>query len=571
MIKEITFKNYKAFDEGKIEFYPITILLGANSVGKSSINQLLLMLQQSSLTRNYKSVLKLNGEFISLGENENIFKDKDMAKELILSFKFQDNDLLNSFKNEFLIELTSAIERTLEMFEHINLRNSRKRDFKSLFPENFKKNKWKSKTEFLSVIDKIIELYNQFKKDEKDNTKDKEEISYQQRQLDNYFTPNFLELKEIKRDNYEILYEFLKNCKKLSSSLFEITFHIKNIKTSKEEVFKITKIILSNQSTKIYEIDLVLSSKKNCYENLVIKSELIQSKEFINHEVTKDEILERINFDSTIFYLLSINEPGFIGKSSYRMSNFSRVVFSMLENPLINLRHCFRNEMINYVSPLRAHPKRYYFLDKSNINTVLDSLDGDSLTEILKENKIIKDRVNSWLKEFKLSVDVSTLKDVIHKLKIKQNGLNLDITDVGFGISQVLPVIVQGFLSYRNSLTIVEQPEVHLHPKMQADLADLFIDIVTIQKQRNKSKFLLIETHSEYLIKRLRRRMAENEKIGPQDIAIYYFYPRNEMGTGTIEKKDINSTGFFEYPKDFYSGELLRDNTEFLKHQIKNR
>lgn len=64
---------------------------------------------------------------------------------------------------------------------------------------------------------------------------------------------------------------------------------------------------------------------------------------------------------------------------------------------------------------------------------------------MLKENETVKNRVNTWLNTFGLQVDVSTLQDVIHKLKIHQYTLDLDITDVGFGISQILPVIVQGF------------------------------------------------------------------------------------------------------------------------------
>lgn len=224
--------------------------------------------------------------------------------------------------------------------------------------------------------------------------------------------------------------------------------------------------------------------------------------------------------------------------------------------------------MINYVSPLRAHPKRYYFLDRAKINTVLDTLDGNSLTEILKENDSIKSKVNEWLMKFNISVNVATLEDVIHKLKVRQNNLSLDITDVGFGISQVLPVIVQGFLSSANSLTIIEQPEIHLHPKMQADLSDLFIDIIYDEKKK-PFKFLIIETHSEYLLKRLRRRMAEG-KISPKNVSIYFFCAEddsNEESANRIEEKIIGNEGGFEWPKNFYSGELLKDTTEFIKRQ----
>ena len=98
------------------------------------------------------------------------------------------------------------------------------------------------------------------------------------------------------------------------------------------------------------------------------------------------------------------------------------------------------------------------------------------------------------------NVLIDEFKEAIHKLTVDQSGLSLDIPDVGFGVSQVLPVVLQGFLSPNKSITIVEQPEVHLHPQMQAALADLFIDIA---KESKYTKHLIIETHSEYLLKRL--------------------------------------------------------------------
>ncbi len=118
-------------------------------------------------------------------------------------------------------------------------------------------------------------------------------------------------------------------------------------------------------------------------------------------------------------------------------------------------------------------------LDKAKLNLTLDTLDGDAIAEVLKDNKHITRSVNLWLKNFGVEVDVQGFKEVIHHLVVKQNNIDLDITDVGFGISQILPVIIQGFLSPKYSTTIIEQPEIHLHPKMQADLADIFrLDIV---------------------------------------------------------------------------------------------
>lgn len=131
-------------------------------------------------------------------------------------------------------------------------------------------------------------------------------------------------------------------------------------------------------------------------------------------------------------------------------------------------------------------------MDRGHVSSSLDTLDGDSITEILKDQKYIKELVNTWLRHFKLEIDVETVEEIIHKLKVNQNGLSLDITDVGFGISQLLPVIVQGFYTPMDSLTIIEQPEVHLHPRMQADLGDLFIDIVFLTSRMQNIEVLKI-------------------------------------------------------------------------------
>lgn len=183
------------------------------------------------------------------------------------------------------------------------------------------------------------------------------------------------------------------------------------------------------------------------------------------------------------------------------------------------------------------------------------------MAKILKENAPLKRSVNKWIQKFNLRVNIEQLKDTIHNIKINQNSLSLDITDVGFGISQILPIITQGFFAKNGSTTIIEQPEIHLHPKMQADLADLFIEMTN---DKNKKKFL-IETHSEYMLKRLRRRIAEG-KISNDDVAIYSLSYDNDNSRAEIEKIEISESGAFNWPKEFLDTEL-EDTIEFMKLQ----
>ena len=134
MIKAITFKNYKAFDEGQIDFKPITILLGTNSSGKSSILQLLLMLEQTcEIESEYETALKLNGKYISLGEVENIFKNKELKKNIDFSvtcdtiypyfLRPEISRISRNFENE-ISQLFSEFHRLDLMFNNKELKRN---------------------------------------------------------------------------------------------------------------------------------------------------------------------------------------------------------------------------------------------------------------------------------------------------------------------------------------------------------------------------------------------------------------------------------------------------------------
>lgn len=571
MIQKISFTNYKAFDKGEIKLKPITILLGANSVGKSSIIQLLLMLQQTSFSKDYKSALRLHGENLSMGENENIFKDRHTEENITLEFEFKDKKLFGLLKGTLLEELAISIIRPLSYFNHINVKSENKDDNEIILSKyldkrsrTIKKEIWNSKDDFISLINDIQDFKNSIAL-EFSNKKNNNLFSDDLR----FLTREGLFQTNIKESGIENIYDFLNGSKKLRNENFTISFEIQNVKSKNEDVLKIINILIKQDNVKILCVDLEMNNAKTGYNNINVSSDF--SNDLTDNDKVKEELLCSIKFDSTLFSCISNNtnldlRRDLFGNHDDSFSSVSNVILQVLSQAIENVKFSFSKELINYVSPLRAHPKRYYFLDKANINTSLDTLDGDSLTEILKENNVVKAKVNKWLKNFNLSVNVDTLQDVIHKLKIKQNNLDLDITDVGFGISQVLPVIVQGFLSFDNSLTIIEQPEIHLHPKMQADLADLFIDMVKVNKE--SKKFLLIETHSEYLLKRLRRRIAENKNINASDVAIYFIHPKDSISnSGFIEEKIISADGAFDWPKDFYSGDLLLDAVEFIKKQ----
>ncbi|MCP4350711.1 MAG: DUF3696 domain-containing protein [Desulfobacterales bacterium] len=215
-------------------------------------------------------------------------------------------------------------------------------------------------------------------------------------------------------------------------------------------------------------------------------------------------------------------------------------------------------EHVIYVGPLRRTPERYDTFTGNRTQYV--GKFGEFVTDILiNDEKLLLD-INKLFNRFGLGYEfkvarISDPSSDIHglltlRLKEITSGIHVGITDVGFGISQVLPVIVQSMISERQTL-LIEQPELHLHPALQAELGDVFIKSA-LGKQKNN---FIIETHSEHLILRLLRRIRETTDkelpddipmITPDQLAVLYVQP-GENGSEVIHIP-VTEDGEFEIP-----------------------
>lgn len=231
-------------------------------------------------------------------------------------------------------------------------------------------------------------------------------------------------------------------------------------------------------------------------------------------------------------------------------------------------------EGISYLGPLRKHPQRIYPWSGETPASV-GPMGEYAVAAILaaqeegrKLNRKVGGRtrgfaefIAAWLKDLGVIQDFSVRpvaagrKEYEVLVKTHAKAPQVKITDVGFGISQVLPALVQAFYCPPHSTVWMEQPEIHLHPQVQAELADVFIS-ATQARENGKARDvqLIVESHSEHFLNRLQRRVAEGV-VQPEDVAVYFC--RREGGATELEPLRLNMFGEIEnWPEHFFGDEM---------------
>ena len=217
---------------------------------------------------------------------------------------------------------------------------------------------------------------------------------------------------------------------------------------------------------------------------------------------------------------------------------------------------------ILYLGPLREHPRPRYTWDGDHPKGI--GQEGEKAISALLSGRIrrlpIDEQILSWLQRLELihSYDLhpvsDTSRDYEFLVKKYKGGPEVRLTDIGFGVSQVLPVLILCYYAPEGSILILEQPEAHLHPKVQTELADVLIDTV-----KNRNVQIILESHSEYLLSRLQRRIAE-KKIAATDTALYFCEIKDS--TSEIEQLNVDEYGNIRnWPQDFFgdvTGELIK-------------
>ena len=221
---------------------------------------------------------------------------------------------------------------------------------------------------------------------------------------------------------------------------------------------------------------------------------------------------------------------------------------------------------LSFIGPVRENPHRIYEITNETFNTV-GSI-GENMPNLIKKIGDKSDELNAWVKRFGFGdgVELKHHYSNTYSLRFVRDDTHMytSIANSGFGASQVLPLIVQAVVSPKGSITIAEQPEIHLNPKIQCELAELFVAMA------EKGQTVIVETHSEHMLLRLRRLIAE-EKLDADDVALYFVEKGNDGSV--IREISLQENGHInpiDWPKDFF-GESLKEALAMAAEQAKRR
>ena len=205
------------------------------------------------------------------------------------------------------------------------------------------------------------------------------------------------------------------------------------------------------------------------------------------------------------------------------------------------------------LGPLRPEAQRFYLLGGSRPSDV--GLSGEKAVEVLwmqgrRTPKLIQ-FVRGWLERLELSLELKLRRIpetsfVAVELVDPHTKTSVQLADVGVGASQILPALIGGYLAPEGSTLVVEQPELHLHPAAQAEVADAFLELT------QSGKAFIVETHSEHLVRRVQRRIAEGS-VPPESVALY-FVDEDELGSH-VRRIHLDVSGSFlerELPRGFF-------------------
>lgn len=594
MFNHLQVNKFKSLDLKKeIKLNSLNVFCGANSSGKSTFLQAILMLAQTANARHGGSTMTLNGKLVKLGGFDDIIsfgKDNELVRlqteiqgdpkndgdielvNLIVEFGF-DNELIELHREQItppikkikyniqvkgnesplIVELKSLMDGN--RFEVEKIINDELITIKRKHPDVVV-------SEF--ILDGLIPLHCNVKYNKsKLLVRDSIDFLCSPRLHRRYvkIPEGVISYDEIPKNLLEVIYSIVLREQEHITKRVKKSFQETLLKLElpdeylKENILKaLLKDRLTIDSDSFSKL-LEEAPKKTTWAKYISTLDKEQQRNIINViSRNREEIVSKVVSKSEIIFESDIYMPSlFLELSSFINENLSLGV--------------------KYIGPIRSKPKSVYPLTDITNRTDL-GVKGEHSAAILHTNKnsiitypyvesdnnnglllskkrgLFIDALHHWLKYLDIVQSVST-KDqgkFGYELKVKTTKAQApqDLNHVGVGVSQVIPVVMQCLLSSENDILVFEQPELHLHPKIQCKLCDLFIAISQFNRQ------IVIETHSEYMINRLRYRIAQDisnelsEKVSIK-------FARKEDEVTVFEDIEVSRFGAIKnWPIDFF-------------------
>ena len=239
-------------------------------------------------------------------------------------------------------------------------------------------------------------------------------------------------------------------------------------------------------------------------------------------------------------------------------------------------------DSIYYLGPLRDYPQREYHWGGSSPDDVgqsgertVDAIlaatrDGEMRSLGYRKRRMpFQAMIAHWLKklglihEFRFEEIAKGTNLYRAMVKTSRSSVPTALTDVGFGVSQVLPALVLLYYVPKESTVLMEQPEIHLHPCVQSGLADIMLNVA-----KSRDLQIIVESHSEHLMRRLQRRVAE-ERASAEDVKLYFV----SMSGHGAQHSDLalNEWGEIENWPDNFFGDDLGEITAITEASLRRR
>lgn len=570
--------NFKSYEN--MTYIPVSdlsILLGANSSGKSTALQTLLVLKQTVECNSPDIDLLLSGKYVTLGDFEDVVND--LKKKYfsvgvsITGDKFTE-DYDNNNATEIIWKFNESEEKDA-ILEEINFKiaNDNMTLTKS---DNYRYNIIiNGKNTSLSVgINNLlckrlyVNYHREFNKLFYNFLSDILKSLFADKKQSRLERREFVSIKTVEKFYLELARRIqFKNTEQNDDEYINKVYELANRVIDDIEKYCVRQFeyYLNFESmNKILKQNLLfqcLYENENIgqLEEILIKYEKLLEKESTKKTVGGADSLDEL--DIARIYNLGSEEKGKNSECDIISDAFR--IYRRFITEILN--------KIFYLGPIREKPQGLYNVGFETIPKYVGISGAYFASVLLRENKYreyilpngefqemsLLEALDEWAAHLNVASQIQVEKKNSFGFSVSISNTQRqksDIMNVGIGTSQVLPVLITGLLSEKGEYLLFEQPELHLHPYSQSRLADFFVELI------KRGRKIIVETHSEYFVLRMRYQILKNS-IDEDNVVINFF--QNKGGT-KISQGKLSGYGNLQYPKDF------RDETQRLLDDLMN-